>query len=78
MRKITLLLLVLTTIGFAQKKKKRWSDTYVVKEKPTIPIEEIDVFVGENQYIVAYEAGDFNGDKQTDAIVVLAELDEVS
>jgi hypothetical protein len=78
MKKITLLLLVLTTIGFAQKKKKRWSDTYVVKEKLTIPIEEIDVFVGENEYLVTYDAGDFNGDKQTDAVVVVAQLDEVS
>ena len=64
MKKITLLFLVLSTLGMAQKKKKHWSDNYVVKEKPTIPIEEIDTFVGENEYLVTYDAGDFNGDKQ--------------
>lgn len=77
MKKI-ILLLVFTTIGFAQKKQKHWSDSYVVKEKPTIPIEEIDVFVGEDEYLVTYDAGDFNGDKQIDAVVVVAQLDEIS
>lgn len=78
MRKITILCLLITTITFAQKKKKRWSDTYVVKEKPVIPIEEIDAFVAEGEYLVTYDTGDFNGDKQSDAIVVVAQLDEIS
>lgn len=78
MRKITVFCLLITTLTFAQKKKKHWSDTYVVKEKITIPVEEIDVFVGENEYLVTYDAGDFNGDKQSDAVVVVAQLDEIS
>ncbi|MGB0895697.1 MAG: hypothetical protein ACPGU9_06265 [Flavobacteriaceae bacterium] len=78
MKNITLLLLILTTMSFAQKKKKRWSDNYVVKEKPTIPVEEINAFVASDEYLVTYDTGDFNGDKQTDAIVVVAQLDEIS
>lgn len=78
MHKITILFLVLTTFVVAQKRKKNWSDTYVVKEKPIIPIEEIEAFVGADEYLVTYDAGDFNGDKQTDAVVVVAQLDEIS
>lgn len=78
MKKITLLFLVFTTLCVAQKRKKRWSETYVVKEKPTIPIEEIKAFVAADEYLVTYDAGDFNGDKQTDAIVVVAKVDEIS
>mgnify|MGYP000695838078 CR=1 FL=1 len=78
MRKITLLFLILTTVGAAQKRKKHWTETHKIKEKPVIPIEEINAFVDENEYLITYDSGDFNGDKQTDAIVVIAQLDEIS
>jgi len=78
MKKIILLLLLITTVSFAQKKKKRWSDDFVAAEKPTIPIDEIKGFLGANQYIITYEAGDFNGDKLIDAILVVGDLNEVS
>lgn len=78
MKKITIFFLLLTVVSFAQKKKKRWSDDFVAKEKPSIPISEINAFIDEGQYLVTYEAGDFNGDKLIDAVVVLANLDEVS
>ena len=78
MKKITILLLLFSCVAFAQKKKKkRWSDTYVVKEKPVIPIKEIDPFVGEDQFIVTYTAGDFNGDTLIDAVVVLSNKKEI-
>lgn len=77
-RKITILLLLITSIAFAQKKKKpRWSDTYVVKEKAKVPIEELEAFVDEEHFIITYAAGDFNGDLQTDAILVLGDKKEV-
>jgi len=78
MKKAAIFLLLITTISFAQKKKKRWSDDFVAKEKPTIPVEEIKNFLKENQYIITYEAGDFNGDRLLDAILVVGDLDEVS
>lgn len=78
MHKITLLFLVLTTLVVGQKKKKHWSDTYVVKEKPTIPVKELEPFIASDEYLVTYDTGDFNGDKQTDAIVVVAKLNEIS
>ncbi|PHS05895.1 MAG: hypothetical protein COA88_11505 [Kordia sp.] len=78
MRKITILLLLIATISFAQKKKKNWADDFVVSEKPTIPVEEIKGFLKAGQYIITYEAGDFNGDKLIDAILVVGDLDEVS
>jgi len=78
MKKITILFLLISMLSFAQKKKKRWSDNFVATEKPIIPIEEIKAFVGENQYVITYEAGDFNGDKQIDAILVIGDLNEVS
>jgi len=78
MKKIALLFLLITTISFAQKKKKRWSDDFVAKEKPTIPFEEIKPFVAQGKYMITYAAGDFNGDKQIDAVLVLGDLNEVS
>jgi len=78
MKKNVLLFLLITTVSFAQKKKKRWSDDFVAKEKPTIPFDEIKPFVTEGKYMVTYAAGDFNGDKQIDAVLVLGNLDEVS
>ena len=78
MKKITLLFLLIAMVSFAQKKKKRWSDDFVAKEKPTIPFEEIKPFVTEGKYMITYAAGDFNGDQQIDAILVLGDLDEVS
>jgi len=78
MKKITILLLLCSCAVFAQKKKKkRWSDTYIVKEKPVIPIKEIDPFVNEDQFIITYTAGDFNGDTLIDAVVVLSDKKEV-
>jgi len=78
MKKIALLFLLITTVSFAQKKKKRWSDEFVAKEKPTIPFDEIKPFVKQGKYMITYAAGDFNGDKQIDAVLVLGDLDEVS
>jgi len=78
MKKIALLFLLITTISFAQKKKKSWSDDFVAKEKPIILFEEIKPFVTEGKYMITYAAGDFNGDKQIDAVLILGNLDEVS
>ena len=78
MKKITILLLLIATVSFAQKKKKNWSDDFVAAVKPTIPVEEIKVFLKTGEYIITYEAGDFNGDKLIDAILVVGDLDEVS
>jgi len=78
MKKIALLFLLMATISFAQKKKKRWSDDFVAKEKVTIRFEEIKPFVTQGKYMITYAAGDFNGDKQIDAVLVLGDLDEVS
>ena len=74
---ITLSFLILTSVSVAQKKKKpRWSDTYKVKPTPKIEYSEIAPFIKGNQYLVTSVAGDFNGDKQLDAIVILADKKE--
>lgn len=76
--KITILFLLIVCVSMGQKKKnQRWSDNYVVKEAPKVPIQEITPFVGEDQFIITYSAGDFNGDLKTDAIVVLGDKKEV-
>jgi len=77
-KKIYIFFLLISMISFAQKKKKRWSDDFVAKEKPIIPIGEIKAFVEEGKYVITYEAGDYNGDKRIDAVLVVGNLDEVS
>ena len=63
--------------SLAQKKKDRWLKDYVVKEQPKIPIQEINPFVGDDQFMITYAAGDFNGDTLIDAIVVLGDKKEI-
>jgi len=77
-KKIAIFFLLISMISFAQKKKKRWSDDFVAKEKPIIPIREIKAFVEEGKYVITYEAGDYNGDKRIDVVLVVGDLDEVS
>ena len=77
MKKIVLLFLVISTVGFAQKKKKKhWSDDFVEAPKPQIPIAEIEPFKADDEAIVTYTANDFNKDKLVDAVVVMAKKDE--
>lgn len=74
---IFLLIVFASVISFAQKKKMRWSDTFVAKEKPRIPREEVETFVDEDEYLITYEAGDFNEDKRIDAILITGKRNEV-
>ncbi|MFD0963060.1 hypothetical protein [Pseudofulvibacter geojedonensis] len=74
---ITILVLLITCISTAQKKKDLWLKDYVVKEKPKVPIQEVTPFVGEDQFVITYSAGDFNGDTLTDVIAVLGDKKEV-
>lgn len=74
---ITILVLLITCMSMAQKKKDLWLKDYVVKEKPKVPVQEVTPFVGEDQFIITYSAGDFNGDTLIDVIAVLGDKKEV-
>jgi hypothetical protein len=71
MKKFLILLILITSVSFAQKKKNSKLDNFKVKEKQVVPIEEIRDFLLDNEYIVTYASGDFNGDKLLDAILVV-------
>lgn len=71
MKKFLILLILITSVSFAQKKKNSKLDNFKVKEKQVVPIEEISDFLLDNEYIVTYASGDFNGDKLLDAILVV-------
>lgn len=70
------LFVVMTSLGFAQKKNKRWSDDIKRKPKPVVPYEELKPFVKDNESVVTYDAGDFNGDKMLDVILVVTHENE--
>lgn len=74
---ITILILLVACVSTAQKKKDLWLKDYVVKEKPKVPVQEIIPFVGEDQFIITYSAGDFNGDTLIDVIAVLGDKKEI-
>ena len=79
MKKSLLLFIVFCSFfSFSQKKKMRWSDTFVAKEKPRIPREEVEIFIDEDEYLITFEAGDFIEDKLIDAVAITAKKDEVS
>ena len=71
MKKFLILLILMTSVSFAQKKKNSKLDNFKVKEKQVVPIEEIRDFLLDNEYILTYASGDFNGDKLLDAILVV-------
>ena len=71
MKKFLILLILITSVSFAQKKKNSKLDNFKVKEKQVVPIQEIRDFLKVNEYIVTYASGDFNGDKLLDAILVV-------
>jgi hypothetical protein len=70
MKKFLILLILITSVSFAQKKKNSKLDNFKVKEKQVVPIQEIRDFLKVNEYIVTYASGDFNGDKLLDAVLV--------
>lgn len=71
MKKFLILLILITSVSFAQKKKNSKLDNFKVKEKQVVPIQEIRDFLKVNEYIVTYASGDFNGDKLLDAVLVV-------
>ena len=71
MKKFLILLILITSVSFAQKKKNSKLDNFKVKEKQVVPIQEIRNFLKVNEYIVTYASGDFNGDKLLDAVLVV-------
>lgn len=71
MNKFLILLILITSVSFAQKKKNSKLDNFKVKEKQVVPIAEIRDFLKVNEYIVTYASGDFNGDKLLDAVLVV-------
>lgn len=77
-RNVLLLIVFCSFFSFAQKKKKRWSDTFVAKEKPRVPRNEVEKFINEDEYLITFEAGDFNEDKLIDVVAITAKKNEVS
>ncbi len=70
MKKILLFVVFISAISFAQNENN-------VLNKKTEPItDELTPFVKANEYIVTYVKGDFNGDKSSDVVLVVANKDE--
>jgi hypothetical protein len=76
MRKILFLLLIISAVSFSQKKRNSKLVNFKVKEKPVVPFKEIKPFLKENEYIITYASGDFNGDKLLDAVIVVGNENE--